>query len=137
MKDPVCGMDVSPGKAAGNTNHDGKTYLFCSEKCQKKFREDPKHYLDKEELDKASTAKDGQRIYTCPMHPEVDQLSVQVAFFEGKKGTPLLRMPAFVFRRSSRIRDAHTSQLLSTITVHSLTSKESIYCKPSCIAWSD
>ncbi|MEO8034246.1 MAG: YHS domain-containing protein, partial [Acidobacteriota bacterium] len=37
MKDPICGMDVDPGKAAGSAERDGKTYWFCSKGCQKKF----------------------------------------------------------------------------------------------------
>ncbi|MDH5406721.1 MAG: YHS domain-containing protein, partial [Candidatus Aminicenantes bacterium] len=44
-KDPVCGMQVSPSKAAGSTKYKGKTYYFCSLACKKKFDADPARYL--------------------------------------------------------------------------------------------
>jgi Cu+-exporting ATPase len=71
-QDPVCGMDVSPGTAAGTLQHDGQTYLFCSRGCMEKFRSDPTRYLGGplDRLPKASgTAAAGT--YTCPMHPEI------------------------------------------------------------------
>jgi YHS domain len=33
VKDPVCGMDVDPEKAARSFGHGGETYYFCSEAC--------------------------------------------------------------------------------------------------------
>jgi YHS domain-containing protein len=44
QKDPVCGMQVDPAKAAGSSEYDGKTYYFCSTSCKQKFDRDPKHY---------------------------------------------------------------------------------------------
>ncbi|TKJ30738.1 copper-translocating P-type ATPase [bacterium (candidate division B38) B3_B38] len=44
-KDPVCGMEVSPSKAAGSTKYKGKTYYFCSPACKKKFDADPARFL--------------------------------------------------------------------------------------------
>lgn len=38
--DPVCGMDVEE-ESAHRTEHQGVTYLFCSEKCLRKFERDP------------------------------------------------------------------------------------------------
>ncbi len=38
--DPVCGMTVNPGEAL-HSEHDGKSYFFCSAGCQSKFSEDP------------------------------------------------------------------------------------------------
>ena len=35
-KDPTCGMDVDEATAL-HSDRDGKTYYFCSEKCQKEF----------------------------------------------------------------------------------------------------
>ena len=29
-KDPVCGMQVDPKKAAGTSEYQGKTYYFCN-----------------------------------------------------------------------------------------------------------
>ena len=44
MKDPVCGMDVAPEKAAGSLDHEGTTYYFCSKGCLEKFRAEPTRY---------------------------------------------------------------------------------------------
>ncbi len=45
-RDVVCGMQVDPARAAGRTEHEGKTYYFCSKGCLNKFQSDPKKYLD-------------------------------------------------------------------------------------------
>ncbi|WP_099092122.1 heavy metal translocating P-type ATPase [Paludisphaera borealis] len=45
VKDPVCGMDVDPDKAAGSFEHAGETYSFCSKGCLAKFRAEPAKYL--------------------------------------------------------------------------------------------
>jgi len=44
-KDPVCGMDVEPLKAAGTTTHAGKAYYFCSKSCVAKFQATPAKYV--------------------------------------------------------------------------------------------
>src|SRR5215472_1536552 len=44
-KDPVCGMAVDPGKAAGKVEHGGKTYYFCSKRCAERFAQDPQKFL--------------------------------------------------------------------------------------------
>ncbi len=75
MKDPVCGMDVSPEKASGKTEHQGKTYYFCSVRCLEKFQQDPEEYLVKSRKPQGKEGvRDDQREYTCPMHPEVLQI---------------------------------------------------------------
>jgi Cu+-exporting ATPase len=72
MKDPVCNMDVTPGNAAGKTEHRDKTYYFCSVKCLDKFKLDPDGYIENNLKNKKKEAdKDDRREYTCPMHPEV------------------------------------------------------------------
>lgn len=45
FKDPVCGMSVDPAKAAGNVEHKGKTYYFCSKRCAERFAQDPEKFL--------------------------------------------------------------------------------------------
>ncbi len=47
VKDPVCGMEVDPKKAARHTEHNGKTYYFCSEGCLKRFQANPGAYAGK------------------------------------------------------------------------------------------
>ena len=50
VKDPVCGMTISPEEAAGTAEYNGKTYYFCSEHCLTKFKADPGKYAGEEEL---------------------------------------------------------------------------------------
>jgi Cu+-exporting ATPase len=72
VKDPVCGMDVSPGAAkGGHAAHQGHDYYFCSDYCREKFTAGPKAYL--EPRPEAPPAPAGS-IYTCPMHPEIEQI---------------------------------------------------------------
>ena len=44
--DPVCGMDVEPGKTTLVSAHRGKRYWFCAEGCRKAFEENPDKYLE-------------------------------------------------------------------------------------------
>jgi Cu+-exporting ATPase len=44
-KDPVCGMDVEEGTAAGKSVYKGQTYYFCSTGCKAAFDKDPEKYL--------------------------------------------------------------------------------------------
>jgi Cu+-exporting ATPase len=68
-KDPVCGMNVDPAKAAGSYVFEGTTYYFCSTGCLAKFKADPHKYLHP--AAKPAAMPSGK--YTCPMHPEVVQ----------------------------------------------------------------
>ena len=43
-KDVVCGMQVDPAKAAGSSEHNGKTYYFCSKGCKAKFDANPSQF---------------------------------------------------------------------------------------------
>jgi Cu+-exporting ATPase len=43
--DPVCGMTVDPAQAAGQLEHNGTTYYFCSTSCVGRFKADPARYL--------------------------------------------------------------------------------------------
>ena len=46
VKDPVCGMSVTPGSArGGSAAHDGRDYWFCNPKCRDKFIADPVRYV--------------------------------------------------------------------------------------------
>lgn len=95
-QDPVCGMTIDENKALRGERQ-GKSYYFCSEHCRKKFLAAPEgslapaatvpqsdhdhsrhyeheiHHANKAEP--AATAQTGAKktIYTCPMHPEVEQ----------------------------------------------------------------
>jgi len=47
VHDPVCGMDIDPATAAGNSEYNGQTYYFCSLGCKKAFDKEPEKYLGK------------------------------------------------------------------------------------------
>ena len=93
--DPVCGMMVVPGKAAGKVEHAGKNYYFCSKGCAERFSREPEKFLavsgtpdrqgsslpagrdaidHSQAVESHATAQEKKVHYTCPMHPEVIQL---------------------------------------------------------------
>ena len=87
--DPVCGMKVDPAKAAGDAEYLGKRYFFCSKSCVTKFKAHPASYVHADHGDCAhcaptatlprqqgreSNQADADAIYTCPMHPEIQQV---------------------------------------------------------------
>ncbi|MDD4856163.1 MAG: heavy metal translocating P-type ATPase [Sulfuricurvum sp.] len=78
VKDIVCGMEVSPSTPY-QSDYKDQHYLFCSGHCQHKFLEHPENFLPSEPspsscynhsclIDAAESV-----LYTCPMHPEVEQ----------------------------------------------------------------
>ncbi len=69
--DPVCGMSVDPAKTPHRHDYRHHTYYFCSAGCRGKFAADPEKYL-KPGAVRETMHKDA--IYTCPMHPEVQQV---------------------------------------------------------------
>jgi len=90
--DPVCGMNVSDDSEYA-VEHEGKHYRFCSEICLYKFKAEPQQYLQEEVAHDHACCGGGDEhhhghahtvaikdmeadesaIYTCPMHPEVEQ----------------------------------------------------------------
>jgi Cu+-exporting ATPase len=68
-KDPVCGMDVDPGEAAGSHEYGGQTYYFCSGRCLDQFRAKPARFLGRRSANPA--LEHPATTYTCPMHPEI------------------------------------------------------------------
>lgn len=70
-KDPVCGMSVDPHTAKHRAEYDSHPYYFCSARCREKFVADPAAYLGER---KPAPATPASTIYTCPMHPEVQQV---------------------------------------------------------------
>jgi Cu+-exporting ATPase len=66
-------MLVDPHSAATTATHNGETFYFCSNSCGEKFRNDPNQYLLKNTNEKKAPKANGA-IYTCPMHPEIEQV---------------------------------------------------------------
>lgn len=46
-KDPVCGMQVDPKKAAATSEYQGKTWYFCSAGCKRKFDQNTEQYVNR------------------------------------------------------------------------------------------
>jgi Cu+-exporting ATPase len=76
VKDPVCGMEVDPAKAAAAVEHLGATHYFCSQGCATKFSPEPQRYLQPKLLAASGplTKDEQQTEYICPMDPEVQQM---------------------------------------------------------------
>jgi Cu+-exporting ATPase len=93
-RDPVCGMNVDPAKAAASVEHDRKLYHFCCKGCADKFKGDPQKYLAltykrggmsakpqtviiggiapaKPGATPIEAAAPSGAVYVCPMCPEV------------------------------------------------------------------
>jgi Cu+-exporting ATPase len=85
-------MKVQP-KGKHTTHFKDTEYFFCSEGCQLKFNANPKGYIDKKQANVVSdgqcchnsnttqpiaavtpsTTQSSDQLFTCPMHPEVEQ----------------------------------------------------------------
>src|SRR5262245_60376820 len=73
--DPVCGMTVDPARSPSHA-YDGTTYYFCCPHCLARFRADPAKYLNKASRERKRPEEvpgPPGAIYTCPMHPEIEQ----------------------------------------------------------------
>lgn len=76
LTDPVCGMTVTKDSEYHH-EHEAADYYFCCSGCQHKFVDNPNKYLKPEAEVPAicpdESSHSGSDIYTCPMHPEVEQ----------------------------------------------------------------
>ena len=70
--DPVCGMSVTVETAKHTAEHDGRSFYFCSAGCREKFLARPEVFLDP--ALRSAPKGSGDDIYTCPMHPEIEQV---------------------------------------------------------------
>jgi P-type Cu+ transporter len=79
LKDPVCGMNVTT-QSKYTAKHKDHKFYFCSAGCQAKFVGNPSKYLSSypdtsSNINKNANAQNeaSNSLYTCPMHPEVQQ----------------------------------------------------------------
>lgn len=70
--DPVCGMTVDIRTAKHKADNKGQPYYFCGGGCKTKFLANPSKYIEASE--KAVEPLVAGAIYTCPMHPQIQQL---------------------------------------------------------------
>ncbi len=68
--DPVCGMTVTLKPETRSETFDGKSFHFCSGKCQTKFQADPWFYASGRAAGRKKSVPTNVQ-YTCPMHPEI------------------------------------------------------------------
>ncbi|MCC7079816.1 MAG: heavy metal translocating P-type ATPase [Burkholderiales bacterium] len=100
--DPVCGMRVNPGSAAGSFAHEGVDYHFCSTHCLARFKADPGQYLRPQAATPPPAAPAGTQ-YTCPMHPEIIR--------DGPGDCPLCGMPLVPIAGSGETDDTELTEL--------------------------
>ncbi|MBP1807022.1 Cu+-exporting ATPase [Rubellimicrobium aerolatum] len=65
-------MMVDPATTSHHAEHEGRTYHFCSAGCRQKFVAQPEAYLHPAPHAAVPGPKDV--IYTCPMHPQIEQV---------------------------------------------------------------
>src|SRR5262245_47268130 len=85
--DPICGMTVDE-RTAISAERDGQKYYFCCESCRRKFLAGGQAVESQESRVKSqnlvnltlgpvstlnSQHSDRNTLYTCPMHPEIEQ----------------------------------------------------------------
>jgi heavy metal translocating P-type ATPase len=75
-------MEVERASAAGQSQHAGETWYFCSPACQARFEADPARFIGQKNAEVPpgmAPHNSGPRerhtgaIYTCPMHPEIER----------------------------------------------------------------
>ena len=73
--DLVCGMSTDQEGKFIRHKHDGRDYYFCSDHCLAKFKAKPDKFTGKKEEAPSAVKQphDNGQMYTCPMHPEVEQ----------------------------------------------------------------
>jgi YHS domain-containing protein len=59
-KDPVCGIKVTEGHAAGRSEYQGRLYFFCSLACKQQFAQDPQHYSRLARMEAAKPEEDAE-----------------------------------------------------------------------------
>lgn len=49
VRDPVCGMQITPQTAEATAEYEGRTYYFCSIGCKEDFVSNPEKYMSQEQ----------------------------------------------------------------------------------------
>ncbi len=68
-------MSVDPATTPHYAGHEGEDYHFCSAKCREHFAARPELFVHPDDhAPRAAQAGSKDAVYTCPMHPEVEQI---------------------------------------------------------------
>ena len=73
--DPICHMQVDEATAL-HAERDGQTFYFCCEHCRQKFLAGGPAVVELHGIGLPAShapARGRQAVYTCPMHPEIEQ----------------------------------------------------------------
>jgi Cu+-exporting ATPase len=71
--DPVCRMTINPANADLKTFYQGNTFYFCGPHCLSQFESTPEIFLNPKQLNPTPVSNNQVGLYTCPMHPEIQQ----------------------------------------------------------------
>jgi Cu+-exporting ATPase len=69
-KDPICGMTIDETSSL-RAERDGQTFYFCCEHCRQKFLAQPATVAST--LQPVAWKPASKVLYTCPMHPQIEQ----------------------------------------------------------------
>ena len=73
LTDIVCGMKVTE-QSPHQVTHEGSIFYFCSSKCMRTFEGDPEKFLNPQSTSETTLEQAAPgTLYTCPMHPEIEQ----------------------------------------------------------------
>jgi Cu+-exporting ATPase len=113
--DPVCGMKVDPSQPrGGSVDYGGNTYYFCNPKCAAKFQAAPIQYLKtKAPTRPPEKPADSGVIYTCPMHPEIEQVGPGTCPSCGMALEP--KAPSAAPEENEELRDMKRRFLVSVV----------------------
>lgn len=121
--DPVCGMKVSPSRAAGSSEYKGKTIYFCALSCKKKFDANPEAYYKADtangstvaigSIDKKPETKnletyflpDGAYEYICPMDTQIRQKTQGICPLCGMALEPIFPQAAANLKTKDELQD--------------------------------
>lgn len=98
-QDPVCGMRISPGLAAGTVVYRGQTYTFCSEGCQRTFLNWPADPVCHQKVDPAfaeGVTHRGQTYYFCSPNCATRFAAAPASWLEPEPASPQLEPTAAV-----------------------------------------
>lgn len=88
VRDPVCGMEISPQEAAASTEVDQKRYWFCSPHCEQALLANPAKYI-LHPVDRRSSAGPS----SSPSPPDVAPIPAARPALASRAAKPLAKDP--------------------------------------------
>jgi len=122
-KDMVCGMQVERAHAPATHVHDGRSYYFCSDRCEEKFVKEPAKYL----------ADPG----AAPMGEHASRAARAVRTWRRAATRPSTRCAAWTWTGLTRPRPMSTAGLRTTSAPKAVTMRSPGVLPATCraVAW--